>query len=92
MAAMYTTLTRKGQITIPAAVRRLWGLQGGDRLAISLSESTQELVVRPVRSVVAGTFGTAPAIGSVDMDSLRSEFESGAGVTSAEEGLTASLQ
>lgn len=36
MTAYYTTVTRKGQITIPAPVRRELGLEEGDRVEVSV--------------------------------------------------------
>lgn len=91
MAALYTIMTRKGQITVPAAIRRLWGLQEGDRLAVTLAEGAHELVIRPVRSVVDATFGvvtTGPQ--PADLDQLRAEFEAGVGKEVAAEGLPSS--
>lgn len=88
MTALYTIMTRKGQITVPAAIRRLWGLQEGDRFAVTLAEGSHELVIRPVRSVVDATFGvvtTGPH--PADLDQLRAEFEAGAGEEVAAEGL-----
>lgn len=50
-----TTLTRKGQITIPIAVREALGLQEGDRIEFVLDNGSARLV--PLRSVVDRTLG-----------------------------------
>jgi AbrB family looped-hinge helix DNA binding protein len=50
-----TTLTRKGQITVPSEIRRALGLERGDRIAVSLDEDGARL--RRVGSVVDETFG-----------------------------------
>lgn len=39
MAEYYTIVTRKGQITIPADVRRALDLRVGDRVAVRLEDS-----------------------------------------------------
>jgi AbrB family looped-hinge helix DNA binding protein len=55
-----TVMTRKGQITVPADIRRALGLQVGDKVAVSLDEEGQILHanLRPVRSVADATFGS----------------------------------
>lgn len=50
-----TVLTRKGQITVPADVRRALGLKRGDKIAV-LMEGT-EVRLAPARSVVERTRG-----------------------------------
>jgi len=50
-----TTLTRKGQVTLPAEIRRRLGLKEGDKVAFIEGEHSIE-VVRP-ESVVARTAG-----------------------------------
>lgn len=45
MEAMYTTVTSKGQITLPAAARRALGLHRGQRLGIRIEGS--RLVIDP---------------------------------------------
>lgn len=55
MGDYLTTLTRKGQITIPLEVRQALGLERGDKIAVSLDENGARL--RRVGSVVESTFG-----------------------------------
>jgi AbrB family looped-hinge helix DNA binding protein len=53
-----TVVTRKGQITITAEIRRALGLKEGDKVAISLPNPvTREVHLHPVRTVAEMTFG-----------------------------------
>lgn len=57
-AAMHecaTVITRKGQITIPAAIRRALGLKRGDRITVGLGDG--QATVKRAESVVARTAG-----------------------------------
>lgn len=88
MAELFTVMTRKGQITVPAALRHTLGLAEGDRLALSLDADGSRIVVRPVRSVVASTFGvvtTGPR--PADLDLLRAQVAEEVGRAVAAEGL-----
>ena len=51
----HTTMTPKGQITIPIELRRELGLEGGERFEVVRVGS--ELVVRPAMSVAQRTAG-----------------------------------
>lgn len=55
MAERFTTLTRKGQITIPAEFRQALGLKRGDMLAVTLEAN--EVRVHRRGNVVAWTAG-----------------------------------
>lgn len=58
-----TTVTRKGQITIPVDIRRALGIEEGDKIAVALEgEDAGVIVVRPVRSVADMTYGLAAAL------------------------------
>jgi AbrB family looped-hinge helix DNA binding protein len=59
MKEQLTTVTRKGQITVPVEIRRALDLQIGDKVAVSLDEENGALRahLRPVRSVAEMTFG-----------------------------------
>ena len=50
-----TTMTRKGQITIPAEIRQALGLVEGDRLEVQLEANT--VCLRRAESVIARTAG-----------------------------------
>lgn len=76
---LLTVVTRKGQITVPARIRRALGLSEGDRVAVSIrDESAGEAVLRPVRSVAEATYGVATSRGEPgDIDAMREQFEQG---------------
>jgi len=61
MKEQLTKLTRKGQITVPAEVRRALGLERGDKVAIAVDGDRAYL--RPVRSVADMTFGVLSSRG-----------------------------
>jgi antitoxin PrlF len=63
MSAEYlTVVTRKGQITIPAPIRKALGLVEGDRVALVIGEDQQVYISRPT-GVVARTAGMLKAAG-----------------------------
>jgi len=59
MKELLTVVTRKGQITVPAEIRRELGIREGDKLAISIADGGERQArLRPVRSVAELTFGS----------------------------------
>lgn len=78
-----TTVTRKGQITIPAEIRRALGIEEGDKIAVSIMTGTDDVIlIRPVRSVAEMTYGMAGVLSPVgsgqeakDIHELREQFE-----------------
>jgi AbrB family looped-hinge helix DNA binding protein len=77
MQEHFTVMTRKGQITVPADIRRALGLSIGDKLAVSLEKTDSGLraSLRPVRSVADMTFGAIkPRRRPEDFDELRELF------------------
>lgn len=55
-----TTVTRKGQITIPIEMRRALAIEEGDKIAVSMVEGEPGVImIRPVRSVAEMTYGLA---------------------------------
>lgn len=63
MIEQLTTVTRKGQVTIPIEIRRELNLQEGDKVAFSvLPGESVAILVRPVRSVAEMTYGLAAAL------------------------------
>jgi AbrB family looped-hinge helix DNA binding protein len=53
----YSVITRKGQITIPANIRRRWDVKEGDR--VKFIEDGEDVKIVPVGDVVARTAGIA---------------------------------
>ncbi len=62
MAQHLTVMTRKGQITVPVAIRRALGLKEGDKVAVSLENGHARLV--PCGSFTARTAGMFRVEGS----------------------------
>jgi antitoxin PrlF len=79
MKEILSVVTRKGQITLPAELRKLLGIEEGDKVALSLLGADQRQIrVRPVRSVAELTFGAVtPRKQPEDFNELRQQFEDG---------------
>lgn len=62
MKGRVTTVTRKGQITIPAEIRRMMGLQIGDHVVVYVDERSAgpHANLRAAHSIADATFGTIP--------------------------------
>jgi antitoxin PrlF len=75
MYEQLSVLTRKGQVTIPAEIRRALGLREGDKVVFSLENaSTGQVTVRPVRSVAEMTYGVVkPRKRPEDLKALREQ-------------------
>ena len=59
MLRIHTTLTRKGQVTVPAEIRRALGLREGDKIAFTMEDGTVRLA--RTGSVVERTAGMLKA-------------------------------
>jgi AbrB family looped-hinge helix DNA binding protein len=68
-------MTRKGQVTVPADIRRALGLREGDKVIFALEDATSgQMTVRPVRSVAEMTYGAVtPRRRPADLKALRAE-------------------
>ncbi len=54
-----TKLTRKGQVSVPAAIRKALGLKQGDKVAFALTGTgKKQATLARVPSIAALTFGT----------------------------------
>ena len=54
-----TKLTRKGQVSVPAAIRKALGLKEGDKVAFALTGTKgKQATLQRVPSIAALTFGT----------------------------------
>jgi AbrB family looped-hinge helix DNA binding protein len=79
MRELLSIVTRKGQITLPAELRKSLGIKEGDKVALSLAGPDQgQICLRPVRSVAELTFGAVkPRQQPEDFEALRQQFEEG---------------
>jgi antitoxin PrlF len=72
-----SSLTSKGQVTIPAEVRRLLGLQPGDRVAFVVDGPEVRLVRRESR--VEAAFGLCKPEASLSLDQMEQVIRERAG-------------
>ncbi len=93
MKEALSTVTRKGQITVPAEIRRALGLKEGDKVALSLVDREKGQVrLRPIRSVAELTYGAVtPRKRPEDFQELRRLFEEGQ-AEAAEAGLPSPVE
>jgi AbrB family looped-hinge helix DNA binding protein len=43
-----TTATQKGQVVIPASVRRKLGIKSGTRIQVELDEANAQIILKPI--------------------------------------------
>ncbi|MGH7822255.1 MAG: AbrB/MazE/SpoVT family DNA-binding domain-containing protein [Candidatus Binatia bacterium] len=72
-----STVTRKGQVTIPAEVRKRLGLRRGDRVVFV--EEDDRVVLRPAENDVEAAFGLVRAKKSVSLRRMDEVIRSRAG-------------
>ncbi|MHB8644957.1 MAG: AbrB/MazE/SpoVT family DNA-binding domain-containing protein [Thermomicrobiales bacterium] len=60
MSAHLGVITRKGQITVPADIRRALQLQEGDTVAFRIEDG--EVRVRPAKATLADGYQSIPAL------------------------------
>jgi antitoxin PrlF len=87
MKELLSVVTRKGQITLPAEIRRSLGIKEGDKVALSLDDEDEtRVILRSVRSVAELTFGAVrPRRRPEDFQELRQRLEEDWGTESADE-------
>lgn len=56
MKELLSTVTQRGQVTIPAEVRRLLGTKTGDKVAFQIEDHTVRLV--PVKFTLESAYGS----------------------------------
>ena len=85
MRSLETSLTQKGQVTIPLAIRQALGLERGDRIIFEL-EDGRAILKRSPRTILAGFGAVAPRKRPEDFQALREEFERGVAADVAGDG------
>lgn len=74
----YSTLTRKGQVTIPKPLRDQLGLHLGDRISFHLRG--EEIVLKPIHRTILDLQGTVkPKNRPEDFDSVRRQVAAARG-------------
>ncbi|HEV8636866.1 MAG TPA: AbrB/MazE/SpoVT family DNA-binding domain-containing protein [Chloroflexota bacterium] len=69
MREFTVVVTRKGQVTVPAEVRRALGIKVGDRVAFSVDDADgKQATLKPARSVAERTFGILRRPGRPPLD------------------------
>lgn len=57
---LVTTMTQRGQVTVPAEVRRMLGLRPRDKVAFAISDG--EVKLTPARFTLETVVGSVPAL------------------------------
>jgi AbrB family looped-hinge helix DNA binding protein len=74
MVRYITTVTQKGQITIPVELRRMLGLKRGDKVEFELVNGT--VLLQPIGSTLLAGFGSVkPLNRPEDFRKIRREIE-----------------
>jgi len=69
-----TTMTQKGQITVPAAIRHHFGLKPSDKLLMSVED--EKITVKPMKKSFLDLYGSVKHKGKkpLDFKKLRKQF------------------
>jgi AbrB family looped-hinge helix DNA binding protein len=62
VSQFYSSLSPKGQVTIPLAIRRLLKLQPRDRIEFRILDD--QVVIAPARSALAAHYQSIPPLGT----------------------------
>jgi len=72
MKEIVTTMTQRGQVTVPSEVRRLLGLKPRDKVAFSIEDD--EVRLTPARFTLESAFGSVkPTGGKQDFKAISRE-------------------
>jgi AbrB family looped-hinge helix DNA binding protein len=67
-----TTATTKGQVVIPASVRRKLGIKSGTRIQVEVDEENAEIILRPITPEyikrMAGMFRGTPLLEDLERE------------------------
>lgn len=71
-----TTITRKGQITIPKDIRDILGLDAGERLNVELERIKGEIKIKPAPDILdlAGTFKPKKVVNALKIRELMAKM------------------
>lgn len=69
-------VTQKGQVTIPASIRKQLGLRPGDKVRFETDDGNVK-ITRATSRLLDGYGAVTPRSRPEDYDALREEFESG---------------
>ena len=69
--ATISTIGRRGQMTVPRAIRQALNLREGDRVAFL--RRGQEVVLQPLTHTLLDLRGSVPATGAQDFDAIRDQ-------------------
>jgi AbrB family looped-hinge helix DNA binding protein len=64
-----STVGRRGQITLPRAIRQWLNLQEGDR--VIFARRGDDVILQPVKRTLADLRGSVPVAGEQDFDAIR---------------------
>jgi AbrB family looped-hinge helix DNA binding protein len=86
MNTTITTVTTKGQVTIPADIREHLGIKPKDRVSFEVTEDGS-VRIAPAPSRIAALFGSVAALKPhKDDETLRREFEEGVAAAAERRG------
>lgn len=72
-----SAVTQKGQVTIPAAIRRKLGLRAGDRVAFV--QNGEQVMVVPVQNNIEAAFGLVKARNTASLPDMERAIRERAG-------------
>ncbi len=72
-----SSVTVKGQVTIPVNIRKKFGLQAGGKVSFSVED--EKIVVQPVPVTIEAAFGLVTGSRSVSLDDMEEIIRKRAG-------------
>ena len=80
-----SSVTQKGQVTIPQEIRIKLGIKPGDRVSFAIKG--EDVTLKPVASTLLAAYGAvSPTQSPEDFRRLRNQFEIGTAMEVASEG------
>ena len=81
-----STVGRRGQVTVPSAIRQALDLQAGDRVAFV--RRGDEIILQPLTSTLLDLRGSVPVDGPQDLAAIREQVTGERAQQAAEGGAT----